>query len=57
MPASSVHAQCTTFELLVEASLFRMTGWFHIHLFFYLYREIHYRELRPASNALHVENG
>ena len=28
------HAQSTTFRLFVEASLFRLTGWFHIHLFF-----------------------
>ena len=28
------HAQSTTFRLLVEASLFRLTGSFHIHLFF-----------------------
>ena len=34
-PASSEHAQSTTFGLLVEASLFILTDWFHIH-FFYL---------------------
>ena len=27
------HAQSTTFGLVVEASLLRLTGWFHIHLF------------------------
>ena len=32
-PVSSEHAQSTTFRLLVEASLFRFTGWFHIHFF------------------------
>ena len=30
------YAQSTTYVLFVEASLFRLTGWFHIHLFFYL---------------------
>ena len=35
-PASSEHAQSTTFGPLVEASLFKLTGWFHIHLFIYL---------------------
>ena len=34
-PALSEHAQTTTFGLLAEASLFRLTGWFHIHLFLY----------------------
>ena len=29
------HTQNTTFELFVEASLFRLTGWFHIHLLFF----------------------
>ena len=28
------HAQNKTFGQLAEASLFRLTGWFHIHLFF-----------------------
>ena len=27
------HAQNTTFGLFAEASLFRLTGWFHIHFF------------------------
>ena len=30
------HAQNTTFGLFVEASLFRLTSWFHIHFFFHL---------------------
>ena len=30
-------AQSTTFGLFVEASLFRLTGWFHIHLFLFIY--------------------
>ena len=32
-PVSSEYAQRTTFGLSVEASLFSLTGWFHIHLF------------------------
>ena len=28
------NVQRTTFGLLVKASLLRLTGWFHIHLFF-----------------------
>ena len=32
-PALSEHAHSTTFGLLVGASLFRLNGWFHIHLF------------------------
>ena len=35
-PASSELAQSTTFGLLVEASLFSLTGWFHIHLFLFI---------------------
>ena len=35
-PALYEHAQSTTLGLLVEASLFRLTGWFHSHLFFLL---------------------
>ena len=34
------HAQSTTFRLFVEASLFRLTGWFHIHLFLFIYASI-----------------
>ena len=34
MPASSEHAQSRTFWILVEASLFRLTGRFDIHLFY-----------------------
>ena len=30
------HAQSTILGLFVEANLFRLTGWFHIHLFIYL---------------------
>ena len=33
-PASSEHVHSTTFRLLVEASLFRLTDLFHIHLFY-----------------------
>ena len=29
------HAQSTTFELIFEASLFRVTGWFNVHLFLF----------------------
>ena len=35
-PASFENAQITTFGLLVEAGLFRLTGWFHIHLFLFI---------------------
>ena len=37
---SSEHMQSTNFGLLVEAGLFRLTDWFHIHLFFYLSKAI-----------------
>ena len=30
------HVQSTTFGLLVEASLFRLTGWFHIHMVIFI---------------------
>ena len=33
---SSEHAQSTIFGLLVEASLYRLTGWFHIRLFLFI---------------------
>ena len=29
------HAQNTTLSLFAASSLFRLTGWFHIHLFFH----------------------
>ena len=32
----SEHAQSTTFGLLVEASVFRLTSWFHIHFFLFI---------------------
>ena len=32
------HAQSTTLGLLVEASLFRLTGWFHFHLFLFIFK-------------------
>ena len=35
-PASSEHVQSTTFALLIEASLFKLTGWFHIHFFLFI---------------------
>ena len=34
--ASSGYVQITALGLLVEASLFRVISWLHIHLFFYL---------------------
>ena len=30
------YAQSTTFGLFLEASLFRLTGWFNIHLFLFI---------------------
>ena len=33
-PPLSEHVQSTTFGLLLEASLYRLTGWLHINLFF-----------------------
>ena len=32
--AALQHAQNTTFGLFAAADLFRLTGWFHIHLFY-----------------------
>ena len=31
------HAQNATFGLFAAASLFRFPGWFHIHLFLFIY--------------------
>ena len=31
------HAQNTTFGIYAAVSLFRLTGWFHIHLFLFIY--------------------
>ena len=36
-PASPEHVQSPTFGLLVESSLFRLNGWFHIHFFIFIY--------------------
>ena len=30
------HAQSTAFGLFIEVSLFRLTRWFHIHLFLFI---------------------
>ena len=49
-PASSEHAQSTTFCLLVE--VFRLSGWFHIHLFvFYLFEIIRVQRRTCLSSA------
>ena len=34
------HAQNTTYELFVGASLFRLTGWFHINLFIFFSSQV-----------------
>ena len=34
--ASHQHAQNTTFGIFATAWLFRLTGWFHIHLFLFI---------------------
>ena len=36
-PASSEHTQSSTFRLVAEASLLRLTGRYHIHLFGFLF--------------------
>ena len=48
------HGQNTTFGLFVEASLFRLTGWFHIHLFYHL--RYHNFLFRLSKNLLDFHN-
>ena len=45
------HVQNTTFEQFSATSLFRLTGWFHIHLFLYL-SKIWYRFHSKIDNVL-----
>ena len=46
------HTQDTTVGLFAEASLFKLTGWFHIHLFFHLRYNVHSRKRRKRIHAL-----